>query len=88
MTMLFEGQTDHLIPSLATALVDSDLFRMAGRVIGHSLIQGGPTLSGLSRAVVDALMGGKDMATSRLCLEDVPEIEHRETIALVSQYLP
>ena len=89
MTALFEGQTDHLIPSLATALVDSDLFIMAGRIIGHSAVQGGPTLSGLSPAVIDALIGNKEMARSKLSLEDCPELEHRETMALVSQeYLP
>ncbi|KAJ8007848.1 hypothetical protein DPEC_G00098450 [Dallia pectoralis] len=66
------------------ALIDSDLFRMAGRLIGHSAIHGGPTLSGLSLAVLDALIHGtKEMATSKLCLEDCPDVDHMETIGLL-----
>jgi len=82
-TVLFEGQRDHLMPSLATALVESDLFLMAGRMIGHSVIHGGPTLSGLSLAVIGALIGEKEMAKSKLSLEDCPEMDHRETIGLL-----
>ncbi|KAK0149957.1 hypothetical protein N1851_009281 [Merluccius polli] len=83
VTALFEGQTDHLVPSLSAALLECDLFLMAGRMVGHSAIHGGPTLSGLSPAVIDALTcGAKEMATAKLCLEDCPEIDHRETISL------
>lgn len=86
MTTMFEGQTDHLVPALSAALIDSDLFLMAGRMIDHSAIHGGPTLSGLSLAVVDALRyGSKETATSTLCLEDCSDIDHRETIGLVSK---
>ena len=56
MNTMFEGQTDHLVPALFAALIDSDLFLMAGRMIGHSAIHGGPSLSGL--AVLDALRYG------------------------------
>ena len=55
VTALFEGQTDHLVPSLSAALLECDLFMMAGRMVGHSAIHGGPTLSGLSPAVIDAV---------------------------------
>lgn len=58
---------------------------MAGRMIGHSLINQGPALSGLSLAIVYSLISEtKDTATTKLCLEDCPDIEQRETIALVS----
>lgn len=81
VTALFEGQTDHLVPSLSAALLECDMFMMAGR-----MVHGGPTLSGLSPAVIDALTcGAKETATAKLCLEDCPEIEHRETISLVSK---
>ncbi|KAK0136708.1 hypothetical protein N1851_027115 [Merluccius polli] len=84
VTALFEGETDHLVPSLSAALLECDLFMMAGRMVGHSAIHGGPTLSGLSPAVIDALTcGAKEMATAKLCLEDCPEIDHRETISLL-----
>lgn len=86
MTTLLEGQTDYLVPILSTSLLESDLLVMAGRMIGHSVIYGGPTLSGLSPAVVDALIySTKEMAASKLCLEDCSDVEHRETISLVSE---
>ena len=86
LTTVFEGQTDHLVPVLSTSLIDSDLVTMAGRMIGHSVINGGLTLSGLSPAVADALIySTKEMAASKLCLEDCSDVEHRETIRLVSE---
>ncbi|TKS74054.1 G2/M phase-specific E3 ubiquitin-protein ligase [Collichthys lucidus] len=84
VTAIFEGQREHLVPNLCTAILESDLFAMAGRMVGHSSIHGGPSLSGLSPAVLDALThGAKDIVTSKLCLEDCPEIEVRDTISLL-----
>ncbi|TKS74062.1 hypothetical protein D9C73_008143 [Collichthys lucidus] len=84
VTAIFEGQREHLVPNLCTTILESDLFAMAGRMVGHSSIHGGPSLSGLSPAVLDALTRGtKDIVTSKLCLEDCPEIEVRDTISLV-----
>ncbi|XP_058636673.1 uncharacterized protein LOC131543396, partial [Onychostoma macrolepis] len=83
-TTLFEGEIDHLLPTASAVLVESELFEMAGRMIGHSLINQGPALSGLSLAIVHSLTGGtKDTATTNLCLEDCPDIEQRETIRLL-----
>ncbi|KAE8277490.1 hypothetical protein D5F01_LYC24564 [Larimichthys crocea] len=84
VTAIFEGQREHLVLNLCTAILESDLFAMAGRMVGHSSIHGGPSLSGLSPAVLDALTRGtKDIVTSKLCLEDCPEIEVRDTISLL-----
>ncbi|KAF3837690.1 hypothetical protein F7725_009458, partial [Dissostichus mawsoni] len=55
-TLLFEGQVDHLIPSTSQVLVQSDLFKMAGRMIGHSFLHGGPPLTGISPAVLHVLL--------------------------------
>lgn len=85
MTRLFDGQKDHLVPSASSVLVESDLFLMAGRMIGHSFIHGGPTLSGLSKAVVNILGGGTpETAASALTLLDCPDMDLRETVGLVS----
>lgn len=84
MTALFEGETDHMVPTASAVLIQSDIFVMAGRLIGHSIINGGPNLSGISLAVVHALTGGpKELPTSCLSLEDCPDIDNRLTIALV-----
>ncbi|XP_056620134.1 uncharacterized protein LOC130434164 isoform X2 [Triplophysa dalaica] len=36
VTCLFEGEPDHLVPSSAQLLIESDLFLVAGRMLGHS----------------------------------------------------
>nr|XP_055036327.1 uncharacterized protein LOC129423856 [Misgurnus anguillicaudatus]XP_055036328.1 uncharacterized protein LOC129423856 [Misgurnus anguillicaudatus] len=59
---------------------------MAGRMIGHSFIHGGPCLSGLSVPVVILLTGGTiDSAASALTLQDCPDLDHRETISLLNK---
>lgn len=66
-------------------LRDSNLFQMAGRMIGHSFVHGGPCLSGLSLPLVILLTrGSSDSAASALELQDCPDLDHRETISLVS----
>ena len=72
MTMLFEGQKDHLVPCASQPLLDSDLFMMAGRLVGHSFIHSGPGLAGISPAVVHVLLGGQ-LETATLVLEDCPD---------------
>ncbi|KAJ7983964.1 hypothetical protein DPEC_G00368400, partial [Dallia pectoralis] len=82
ITMLFEGQSDHLIPSTSQILVESDLFLMAGRMMGHSFIHGGPCLSGLSPAIIHVLLGNTS-DTATIQLEDIPDLDLRETIKTV-----
>lgn len=54
-------------------------------MIGHSFLHGGSSFSGLSLPVVTLLTGESiDTAASALTLEDCPDIDHRETIGLVS----
>ncbi|XP_038149496.1 uncharacterized protein LOC119788870 isoform X2 [Cyprinodon tularosa] len=82
-TLLFEGQPDHLIPSTSKVLVQSDLFKMAGRMIGHSFLHGGPPLTGISPAILHVLLGGST-ETAPIVLEDVAYIDIRETIELLT----
>ncbi|KAK6327343.1 hypothetical protein J4Q44_G00029880 [Coregonus suidteri] len=35
-TLLFEGEPDHLVPAASEALIESNLFRVAGRMLGHT----------------------------------------------------
>lgn len=83
-TALFEGEKEHRVPSAAAVLRESNLFEMAGRMIGHSFLHGGFGFSGLSLPVVTLLTGGStDTAASALTLEDCPDIDYRETISLL-----
>lgn len=82
VTPLFEGEPGHLVPSASHFLVESDMFMVAGRMLGHSFLHGGPCLSGLSPAVVHVLLGGSP-ETATVTLEDCPDLDIRETIRLV-----
>ncbi|XP_053356378.1 uncharacterized protein LOC128527807 isoform X2 [Clarias gariepinus] len=85
-TAPFEGEKNHRVPSACAVLRDSNLFQMAGRMIGHSFLHGGPCLSGLSLPVIILLTGGDaDSAASALTLQDCPDIDHRETISLLKK---
>ncbi|XP_076878962.1 uncharacterized protein LOC143527552 isoform X2 [Brachyhypopomus gauderio] len=80
--LLFEGQPDHLVPCTSQILLDSDLFLIAGRMVGHSFLHGGPALAGISEAVVDVLFGASpDMTT--ITVEDCPDLERRQIIQLL-----
>uniref|UniRef100_A0AAV2K1G3 HECT domain-containing protein n=1 Tax=Knipowitschia caucasica TaxID=637954 RepID=A0AAV2K1G3_KNICA len=84
LTTLFEGEMDHRVPTLSVAILECDLFSMAGRMIGHSAIHGGPPFAGLSAAVIDALVyGTREIATTKLSLEDCVDLDHRQTIGLL-----
>lgn len=80
-TLLFKGDPDHLVPSTSQILVDGDLFLMAGRIVGHSFIQGGPCLSGISSTVIHILLG-RPAETATIQLQDCPDLNHRSTIQL------
>ncbi|XP_034068865.1 uncharacterized protein LOC117544148 isoform X1 [Gymnodraco acuticeps] len=84
LTSLFEGEMEHRVPSAAAVLRESNLFEMAGRMIGHSFLHGGFGFSGLSVPVVTLLTGGStDTAASALTLLDCPDLDHHETIGFL-----
>ncbi|XP_051951404.1 uncharacterized protein LOC127621731 [Xyrauchen texanus] len=81
-TLLFNGEDDHKVPSTSRALLDGDLFRVVGRMIGHSFINGGPLYSGLSAAFFPLLSGSKD-DTPILELKDCPDTDVIEVVSLL-----
>ncbi|KAI7789827.1 uncharacterized protein LOC130549524 [Triplophysa rosa] len=81
-TIFFNGQEDHLVPSTSRLLLDSDLFRVIGRMIGHSFLHGGPLLTGLSRSLFSLLLGQKD-EPAVLELEDCPDTDVTEIVSLL-----
>ncbi|XP_073728938.1 uncharacterized protein [Misgurnus anguillicaudatus] len=87
VTCLFEREPDHLVPSSSQFLIESDLFLVAGRMLGHSFLHGGPCFAGLSRAFVHVLLQGSE-DTATLQLEDCPDVDIRETIDLLSGHSP
>uniref|UniRef100_A0A9J8BH17 UBZ4-type domain-containing protein n=1 Tax=Cyprinus carpio carpio TaxID=630221 RepID=A0A9J8BH17_CYPCA len=82
ITLLFEGEQDHLVPCCSQTLLDSDLFVVAGRMICHSFLHGGPLLPGISPAIIHVLVGGA-IETAEIHLKDCPDLDQRHTIQLV-----
>ncbi|XP_076836802.1 uncharacterized protein LOC143482341 [Brachyhypopomus gauderio] len=81
-TLLFNGEDDHKVPSTSRALVDGDLFRVVGIMIGHTFIHGGPHFSGLSPSLLPLLSGSKDAAPI-LELKDCPDIDVANIVTLL-----
>ena len=80
---MFEGESDHLVPSTSEALAGSEAFAVAGRMVGHSFLHGGPSLPGISPAVRHVLFGGSP-ESAPVTLEDCPDMGIRDSITLVS----
>lgn len=83
-TLLFEGEQDHLTPSTSRLLTESDFFVVAGRMIGHSFLNGGPRLVGLSPAIMHVLLGG-DPETATVTESDCADQDVREVVAMVRE---
>ena len=54
-TIFFEGQTDHRLPIHDQALRITGSFKAIGRILGHSVLHNGPSLHGISPAIVHYL---------------------------------
>ncbi|KAF6725977.1 hypothetical protein FQA47_015794, partial [Oryzias melastigma] len=85
LSLLFEGQEDHLIPNTSQILADSDLFVVAGRMIGHSFLNDGPRFHGLSPAIVHMRLHADEDAVT-IDLEDVPDLDFRTTIQILDSH--
>ncbi|KAJ8270424.1 hypothetical protein GJAV_G00114420 [Gymnothorax javanicus] len=81
-TLLFNRTADHKVPSTARVLVDGDLFRVAGRIIGHSFLHGGPQFTGMSPAIIQQIVGNKD-SFPVLELADCPDTDVIDVVSLV-----
>lgn len=82
---LFEGESDHLIPSDSEELIENNLFTMAGRMIGHSFLHSGPSFPGLSPAIIHVLFLGS-LEETHLTVEDCPDLDIRGMIRLVRRW--
>ncbi|MEQ2316520.1 hypothetical protein AMECASPLE_033268, partial [Ameca splendens] len=81
-TLLFEGEQDHLTPSTSRLLLESDLFVVAGRIIGHSFLNGGPRLVGLSPGIIHVPFGG-DPETATVTESDCADQDVCEVITML-----
>ncbi|XP_076730217.1 uncharacterized protein LOC143416174 [Maylandia zebra] len=87
LTRLFDGEPKHLTPSTSQTLLESDMFLVAGRIMGHSFIHGGPCVSGISPAIIHVLFGGSP-ETATVQIEDCPDIDFVSNLRTVSLMHP
>ncbi|XP_068728065.1 uncharacterized protein [Montipora capricornis] len=82
--LLFTGDVDHLIPVHNWDLLDDGAFITAGKAVAHSVLHGGQGFIWMSPAVVAYIeTHDLDKALISTCIEDVPDIDFRETISLI-----
>ena len=83
--MLFEGEKDHKIPVHNPVMRQTGAYRAAGKILGHSILHGGPGLFGLSPAIKH-YFSFKDLASfpPPLEMDDLSDYLLRQCIEQVS----
>ncbi|XP_015768056.1 PREDICTED: uncharacterized protein LOC107346751 [Acropora digitifera] len=83
--IFFEGEKDHLIPIHDHSLRLTGAFKTIGRIIGHSMLHGGPGLTGLSPAVKHCLCTpDHSQEPPPISIQDIPDVDLRELITNAS----
>ncbi|XP_063041170.1 uncharacterized protein LOC134436073 [Engraulis encrasicolus] len=80
--LLFEGKDDHLTPTCRLDLTESGLFIIAGRMMGHSFLHGGPSFTGLSPAIIHVILG-RDPKMAPISVDDCVDWDVREVLELL-----
>ena len=84
--VFLEGEKDHLLPVHDQTLRLTGAFKALGRIIGHSILHGGPGLYGLSPAAKHYITSTKEENIEdelHITLLDVPDVELRTLITEV-----
>ncbi|CAH3180557.1 unnamed protein product, partial [Porites lobata] len=86
--VFLEGEADHRLPIHDQALRLTGAFKALGKMIGHSILHGGPGLHGLSPAAKHYLSTGRggfdDQLPPPIELADIADIDLRNMISEVS----
>ncbi|XP_047447112.1 uncharacterized protein LOC125011790 isoform X2 [Mugil cephalus] len=82
ITKIFEGESDHLIPSVSEQLLSKNMFGVAGRMVGHSFLHHGPCFPGLSPAVIHILFGGS-LESTPVTIRDCPDLDIRDAVKML-----
>ncbi|XP_028412049.1 uncharacterized protein LOC114534777 [Dendronephthya gigantea] len=82
--IFLEGDKDHLLPIHDQSLRLTGTFKALGRIIGHSILHGGPGLHGLSPTAVHYFTTDHELLFQPpppVTLDDIPDIELRSLIS-------
>lgn len=84
--VFLEGRKDHLLPVHDQKLRLTGIFKALGRIIGHSILHGGPGLYGLSPAAKHYITSSSEENIENglhITLLDVPDVDLRALITQV-----
>ena len=82
---LFEGRDRMLLPMHNTDALRSGLFKVAGRMITSSILNGAPGFPCLAPSVYSYLTSGSmNEAVEMATADDIPDLEMREVLSKVS----
>lgn len=73
---LFTGERGHYIPVMNMDAISSGCFKMVGKLLAHSVLNGGPGLPGLAPAITKYLVSGSITdAADFVSVNDIPDID-------------
>ena len=76
---LFEGAPDHIVPIHCSSSLDSGRFHLFGKILAHSILQGGIGFIGMAPAVAKYIATKSiDEAATLVSIEDIPDLEYRD----------
>ena len=81
---LFEGKTDHKLPTPNPFLQQCGMYVAVGKFIAHSILHGGPGLHGLSPVLKDLISG--ETAGLTPVPDDIPDPELSAVVIEVTSY--
>jgi len=83
---LFEGESDHRLPSCDARILRIGIFKVVCRFMGHVAIHSGIGFLGLSEGVAEYLLTDTVDSDTPVTLhvDDLPDFELRECLKLVS----
>ena len=85
-SIFFEGEKDHRLPVHDEAIRITGSFKAVGRIIGHCALHNGPSLHGISPAIVHYLCNSSkeyDEKPPPLSINDLPDTDLRECVSEV-----
>jgi len=82
---LFEGETDHLLPSTDSALLRSGVFYAIGKLMAHCLLNTGIAAYGLAKPFVQYMVTPiiDDITPFTIKPDDIPDLTFREALQIV-----
>ncbi len=85
--VIFEGSEDHKLPVVNNLMKQAGLYITVGKIMGHSILHGGPVYYGLSPAIIHYWrVGDVEQDPLPLSIDDIPDYELRTALEEVCNH--